>query len=209
MVKTWFLTHWFWLIFIGLGLVFAHSWLTEHDARLQADAQVKVSEANVAVLQKQVVSNDADIASLKQQMAQSDAEARKQVETLTALVASVRTTPQAAKGIAQMTDDKVQPVAQANGDVVIPQPQVIPLFQELAQGKEDAVNLQACKADLVTQQAITAKTQDSLTAEQGIVKEKDTEIVALKKKPGFWHRVCSTLKQVGIGLVVGDAAGKL
>jgi hypothetical protein len=208
-LTSWLKVHWFWLVFIGLGLMFAHAWLGEHDARMKSDAKVKVSEANVAVLQKQVTGNDEDITALKVQMAQNDAQARQQVVALTQLVATVKTAPQAAQAIGQVSGGTVTPVAQQDGSMTIPQPQVVPLLQELAQGKEDAVNLTVCKSDLATTQTIVAKTEDDVTAEKAIVVQKDTEIAALKKKPGFWHRVGSTLKQVGIGFAVGYIGGKV
>ena len=208
-IKTFLMSHSIWVVALIVGSVGFYSWKAEYTSRVQADATVKVAESNVVTLQKQVDSNNADIASLKQQQAASDARAQQQIQALTTLVVSVKTTPQAVQAIEKVSDNKVQPVAQADGSVTIPQPQVIPLFQELAQGKSDTVALASCKSDLITQQQVTAKTQANVDAQVAIVKQKDDEIVVLRKKPGFWHRVGSSLKQIGIGVGIGITLGRV
>ena len=200
---TWIKTHGVWLVLIGLGLVFFHSWLAEHDARLRSDAQVTISETNAAALQKQIAVNAQTVAALQKQIADNDARASVQVQALAAAVAKVKTTPQAAEAISTMTEAKVQPVAQGDGSMTITAPQVIPLLDELAQGKQAGINLAACQADLASTRQIVTTDESSLDASRGIITQKDAEIASLKRKPSFWRRVGSTLKQVGVGIGIG------
>jgi hypothetical protein len=64
-----------------------------------------------------------------------------------------------------------------------------PLVEQLGKCKEDAIELGACRQDTINLDAI--------------VFEKEREIKALHNKPGFWHRLASDAKKVGIGVAVG------
>lgn len=208
-MQAWLKVHWFWLVFIAIGIISFYSWLQEHDARLQSDAAVKVAQSNVTALQSQIASNNQTITQLQAQMAQNDLRTQQQLQTMQTLIQSVKTPQQAATAIPELTDNKVQPVTRANGDLVIPQSQAVPLFQELAQGKSDALSLATCKSDVTTETQVAQAKDKTITDDEGIITQKNNEIAALKKKPGFWHRVGSVLKQVGIGFATGYVAGKL
>lgn len=200
--------HSLWIVVIVALLTGCFVWLQEHDARLKAEASVKQSEATIATLQQQIVSNNQAVASLQAQITANDAVAKQQIASLVALASNVKTTPQAVAAIPQI-DPNIKPVAQSNGDMTIPAPQVIPLFQDLAQGKQDAVALVACQKDLATEQQIVTKTQANVTAEKAISAQKDQEIAVLKKKPSFWHRVAVVAKAVGVGIGIGVLVARL
>jgi hypothetical protein len=172
------------LSYVVVGLVLAvgsyvgvKSFVAEHDARVAAENQIKVNEATVK--------------SLQQQIADRDAQAAKQQQVIVKVVHDVKTAPQAAAALPQVVNQPLPaPVeAQPNGSWLVPQPDVLPVFQQLADDK-------ICRSELSTAQA-------DLTDTKAVVAAKDAEIVALKKKPKFWHRVGSTMKKVGIGVGIG------
>lgn len=172
--KHWALSHAVWIAAIAVALVMGHSMLAEHDARLQADAQIKISESQVKDLQAQIVA--------------TNAAAAQKVQTVVKIVHDVATPIQAVAAIPQLTNvplnARVSPdnPAQISVDAVA-------FIGLLGQAKTDAINLAACTDNLTNQTAITAA--------------KQIEILALKKKPAFWKRVEGTAKAVGIGIGVG------
>lgn len=163
-------THIFYVALIAVGLFLGHVWLAEHDARQLADQQVKISEARVESLQNQI--------NVNQQLANST------IAELKKRAAVVKTVPQA---IAAMPDVSTLPLntralPESPNQVAV---DALPLYQTLNQCKQDTVELGACKANakLMTDQLI----------------EKDTEIVALKRKPSFWKRLGHDAKLLGTG----------
>ena len=206
--KHWALTHAVWIAAVVVGGIGIHSWIAEHDNRLRAEQKIAVSEQQVKTLHDQIAQNDQAISGLQQQIAENDAHSRQQIAQLQSIVAQVKTAPQAANAIGDLTQGAVTPKAQANGDYTIPAPQVVPLFQELSQGKQDAIGLHACSADLENEKQILAETQKNFTAEQQIVVQKQGEIDALKKPQRFWRRVGSEIKQIGISVGVGFLLGR-
>lgn len=173
-------THIVYVVVIAIGLIAFHSWLSEHDARLAADQTVKVSEARVADLQ--------------QQIAAVNAAAQKQVQVIVKQIEAVKTPAQAIAAIPTLTSAPLnsRPAVDSPTAVTV---EAIPLAQELASCKVDRINLTACTANLQTETAIVA--------------QKDVEIVALKKKPGFWKRLLATVKTLGIGIGVGVSLAAL
>lgn len=176
--RHWILSHLVWIVAVSIALVLGHSYLAEHDARLQADAQIKLSEANIKTLTDQIAANDAAAA--------------QKTQTIVKIVHDAVTPAQQIAAIPQLSDVTL------NARIVpslVPSdpPQVAvdlaPLVAELGQCKQDAVQLNACQVDLTAEKAIAGQQKD--------------EIVALKKKPGFWKRVTGTLKAVGIGIGIG------
>lgn len=156
---------------IASYLVFT-SWRVEHDARLISEVKVRAAEDLVK--------------SLQQQMQDRDAAAAQQISALRKQAATVKTPAQAILAIPQISDVPLNArvladnLAQVGVDAV-------PLVQELSACREQSVTLGACQANLKDSQSVTA--------------QKDLEIVALKKKPGFWAGVKSHGK-VGIVFVV-------
>lgn len=172
--KHFVLSHAVWIVAVAVALVMGHSLLAEHDARLLADAQIKVSESQVKDLQAQIVA--------------TNAAAAQKVQIVTKIVHDVQTVPQAVTAIPQLTDVPLN-ARQAVDNPVQVSVDALAFVGLLGQAKTNAVNLAACRSDL--------------TNETAIVAAKQTEIVALKKKPAFWKRVEGTAKAVGIGIGVG------
>lgn len=174
MVGEYFKTHVFYVAVLCVLAVAGWTWLREHDARLLADQQVKVSEARVANLQQHIEANQqaaaATIADLKRR------------------AIAVKTPAQAIAAIPDVTNLPIAsiPIPDNPDRVSV---LALPLYQELNQCKQDQAALTACQAN-------TKLMVDQLT-------EKNTEIAALKKKPGFWKRLKGTVKTGGIGVIIG------
>ena len=168
-----------------VGVLLFRSFMAEHDARLQADAAVKTAQTAIAGLQAQ------------QQTVTKQAAA--QVIVLKQEAAAVTTPAQAVVALqtpkadisAEVAPLAVQGLPDAPSRVSV---SALPFFQELTTCKADAVNLGACTTKLDLQGKID--------------EQKDVEITALKKKPGFWNRVKTTAIDVGIGVAVGYALHK-
>src|SRR5581483_5574315 len=127
----------------------------------------------------------------------NDAKAQKEIDTLEKTIAQVKTTQQAAQQLPTVTPNLPTPVTvQTDDSVTFPKEDVLPLFQDLADGKVAQTKLAQCQTDYSAEQQIAAQ-KDA----------KDSEIVVLKKKPGFWHQIGSTIKQVGVGVGIGLALG--
>lgn len=154
-----------------------HEFLQEHDQRLAMQQAAKVAEAQVSDLQSQI--------------AQRDKQAAQQAAPIVKIIHDVQTVPQAIAALPQVVNVPlpVPVVAQPNNSVLIPEPDVLPLFAQVADDKVCNINLATAKKDLVdTQQIVT---------------DRNTEIVALKKKPSVWKRVTTTAKWIGIGIGIG------
>jgi len=177
-VKPWLLAHGFWIAFIVVAAIGVHSWIGEHDARLLAEQQIKVSEAHVEDLQKQM-----------QLVSQ---QATKQVQVVTRIVHDVKTPQQAVAAIPQLTGAPLNTrvLADNPADVAV---DAMALVNALGQCKQDAITLGACQA--------TSKIQEQ------IILEKTTQVEALSKPKSFWKRFGNTLKLVGIGAGVGIGIG--
>jgi hypothetical protein len=207
--KHFLLSHLAWVILVGVGLVGIHAYQQEHDARLLADQKVAVAEQQVKTLQTDIQANNQAIAQLQEQQNARDAAAAKQIATLTQLVSKTQTTAQAAQALPQVANLPVAPTVGTDSSVVIPAPDVLPLFQQLAQGKQDAISVVQLTADLNDEKAIVAKDESTISDQTKQIALKDEEIVALKKPKSFWHRVGGTLKSVGIGIGIGLALSHL
>jgi hypothetical protein len=172
-IKHFILSHLVWIVLAVSGVIGWHYWLQEHDARVAADNAIKVQEATVKSLQQQIVDRDA--------------QAAKQQQVIVKVVHDTVTPAQAVQNLPQVvTAPLPAPVtATPMGDMLIPQPDVMPIFQQLADDKICRSQLDTCTQDLNDTKAIVAA--------------KDTEIVALKKKPTFWHRIGHDLKVLAIG----------
>lgn len=155
------------------------TWESEHTAKVIAEQQVKASEAQVKTLQ--------------QQIAENDARTQAQIATLQQLIKSVKTPVQVVAALPSVLPAPlpVTPTVNADNSINLPAADVLPLFQDLAQCKQDSINLASCKADLSTTQAI--------------VIEKQTEITALKKKPSFWKRIAHDAKVAVFSAIVTAA----
>jgi len=163
------------------GYIGVHSWIQEHDARLLAQQQEKISET--------VVKN------LQQQIADRDAGAKQAQAVIVKVVHDTKTPEQAAQNLPQVVTAPlpVPVVTQPSGDWLVPKADVLPIFTQLADDK-------ICRSQLDT-------TTKDLSDTKAIVVQKDAEITVLKKPKGFWGRLKTTTKDIGIGLGIGFALG--
>jgi hypothetical protein len=167
---------------IGIAVLALTTWygghvlLQEHDARVQAEATIKVSEAQIKTLQ--------------QQIADRDAQAQKQQQVIVKVIHDTTTPQQAVNAMPDIVNVPLsKPVTlDTTGDMVIPPADIIPIFDQLADDK-------LCRSQLATASA-------DLTDTKAIVVQKDNEIAGLKKKPSFWKRVKSDAEKVGIGMAI-------
>lgn len=175
--KHFLLSHIAWVILVGVGLVGIHAYQQEHDARLLSDQAIKVAEVQVK--------------SLQQSIADRDKQTQAQVAPIVKIIHDVSTPAQAVAALPKVIDLPVPVIAQPNNAVLIPAPDVVPIFAAVADDK-------VCRA------LLTTANQD-LGDTKNIVVQKDVEITALKKPKSFWHRVGGTLKSVGVGIGIGIA----
>jgi hypothetical protein len=167
-------THLFYITLIGVTLVCAKVWLQEHDARIKAEATVKLEQASIAQLQAQISATDKatmqQIAALKQR------------------AATVRTPAQAIVAIPDVSQlhPILNPVPNDPANVTV---QALPLFTALEQCKEVNIDDTACHKDL--------------DASKQIIADQTLEIKALKKKPSFLKRVWGIAKIAIISAGVG------
>ena len=174
-LKQYLSTHVFYMVLIAIAVLCARAWLQEHDARILAEQEIHKSEQQVAGLEKQIASNDSAAA--------------KQVAGIQVLQRKTHTAEQAIAAIPDVSELPLNTrVGPSSGTVIV---DAVPLFQELAHCKQDAIELAACQADYKT--------------EVEIVAQKDAQIAALKKKPRFWKRVGSALKTAAIGAAATEA----
>lgn len=177
-------THLFYVIIIAILALAGHQWLQEHDARLRAEAQEKISETAITGLQKQ--------------MSDRDMQAQQQVSSLQQLVKTVKTPIQVVKEIPVVAPTlPVPPVLQPDDSINFPKADVLPLFQQLADGKQCAIQL------------VTA--QKDLTDEKSIVGQKQLELDGYKKAAGhhgFFGKLWGGAQKVGL-LGIGIALGKV
>jgi len=170
------------LVIAGVLILLGHSWLAEHDARLAAAATVQVEQTQID--------------GLKAQQSAVTKAATVQLVQLQAAAAKVTSAPEAIAAIAAVTP-AATPTNPAPELDAVPVPDAptktevnaVPLYEDLNACKQTEIKLDACVQTLNLQTRIDA--------------DKDTEIVALKKKPGFWKRVLSTAKAVGVGVGIG------
>jgi hypothetical protein len=151
--------------------------LMEHDARVKADSATAAAEANVKTLQSQ------------QATVTKTAETR--VIVLQQKAAAVDTP---AKAIAALPEaaPEIKPLALPDAPDRV-SVEADPLFQDLNQAAQTKVELEACTDNLALQKQIDA--------------EKDIEVKAEKKKPGFFHRLGKGLAVVGCSAAGGALGG--
>lgn len=180
--KHFVLSHLIWIVAALVAFVGVHSYMQEHDAHLLAVQQEKVSEATIK--------------SLQQGIAARDSASAQQVQTIVKVVHDTTTPQQAAAALPAVSVSPLPAPIQvsASNDWIIPQPDVLPIFQQLADDKICREELKTAQADLVDTKAIVGQKQD--------------EINVLKKPQGFWKRVKGTAKSVGIGIGIGITAAR-
>lgn len=171
--------HTFYLILIALGVLAGHVWLQEHDARIAAENTIKVSEANVKSLNDQ-------IATLRSVAAQKVIVIQKEAAT-------IKDTPTALPVIKAFDPGLAPTTVAALPDRV--EVDSVTLAKDIEACRIDRVNLDACSKEL--------------TAEKAIVAQKDSEVVALKKKPRFWARFKGSVRSASFWTTVGIVIAKV
>jgi hypothetical protein len=177
-LKAFVLGHLIWVVAIAVGLIGLRVYLSEHDARLLADQQAKISEARVE--------------SLQAQMETVRTQAAKQVQVIVKQVEAVKTPAQAIAAIPDLSTLPLHSRPAADNPIQV-SVDAMPLVQELAQCKVDAINLQACQ-------------QTSVLKDQQLA-EKDKVIAAIQKPKRFLTRFVGVMKSVGIGVGIGALIG--
>jgi hypothetical protein len=174
--STWHF-HIFYLVIILMLCFGGHEFIQEHDARMAAENQIKISQVTITDLQQQIVARD------KQATAAQ--------KVIVKVIHDVQTPAQAVSALpAVVTEPLPAPVtSNTSGDMIIPAADVVQIFDQLGDDK-------LCRSELVTASADLADTQ-------AIVVQQTTEIKALKKKPSFWKRVKHDAKLIGIGTAIG------
>jgi hypothetical protein len=170
-------------IAVALVLLFAfRMYLVEREARMKADATVKAAQSQIDSLKAQQ-NTVAQTAHVKTQALQKKAAA---VKTPEAAVKALEADPEVQRELPTLVTlpdapDKVEVSA-------------LDLFHGVNECEQDAVNLDACTKELSIQQQIDT--------------QKDTQITALRARPGFWHRLGKGLKVIGCA-GAGGALGSL
>jgi hypothetical protein len=176
MIVEYLKTHVTYLVIITICVLCGRAWLQEHDARLLATEQQKVSEARIK--------------SLEAEKEAIRSEAAQKVQVITKIVHDAKTPEQVVSAIPQLTNVPLNTrvLPDLPGAVAV---DAQPLIEFAGQCKIDRTNLDACTKEL------------DLTKQQST--EKDKVIVAIKKKPGFWKRVGATVKTAAIGGIAFEA----
>jgi hypothetical protein len=172
--STFVSSHLVWVVAIAVGLIVGKVALQEHDQRVAAEAQIKVSQAAVVSLQKQIASNDAAAA--------------QKVQVIVREVAAVKTPAQAISAIPTLTDAPLAPRAAPDNPSSI-EVAALPLVKLLGECKTAEVHLAACTSDLTNEKAISG--------------QKDNQIADLKRKPKLLVRLKHGAELIGTGLAIG------
>jgi hypothetical protein len=175
--KTFLISHIAWILVAVLSFFVFQSWKSEHDARLLAESETKVAQAQIVSLQQQITARDKQTAA-----------------TVAPIIKVIHDTTTPAQAIQNLPLAVVSPlpapvVAQPGGGAFVPQPDLLPIFNQLADDKVCTVRLTTAQSDLADTQKIVAQQTD--------------QIKTLKKKPNFFHRVVTVAKWVGIGIGIG------
>ena len=175
------LSHLAWIILFAASFAGVRFWLAEHDARLQAESDIKASQLQIITLQQGITARD-KAASI-------------QVAPIVKIIHDVQTVPQAVAALPQIVNTPLpMPVTvQPNNSISIPEPDVMPIFTQMADDKICRVQLATATQDVIDNKAIIA--------------QQTTQITTLKKKPKFWKRVTSVVKDVAIGVGIGVVIG--
>lgn len=156
-------------------------WIIGAIALFAFNSWLREHDARLAADQ-QVKQSETVVSDLKAQIAARATETAAAKQVIIREVHDAVTPEQQIALIPKLTEIPLEPVKLSDRTVQV---DTQPLIQQLAKCNEDAIELGACR-------------QDTLNLDS-IVFEKQNEIKALQKKPGFWHRVGSAAKKVAIG----------
>jgi hypothetical protein len=184
-------THLFYILLIAGMVLAGRMWLQEHDARVLAEQTVKARESDVKVLQSNIVT-------VTQQMQANDAKAASSIAALQKALASVKTPTQAIAAIPSVSDLPLHSRVAVDNPTQV-SVDALPLFQELNECKQDAVQLQACTMDLASQKQIDADKDKQIA-------DKNAEIKALTKKKSLFKRIVGRIKDGLIDFAIFEGA---
>lgn len=181
------------LVAAAIAVLGFRSWLQEHDARLQAQEQERVSEA---VIQQ----NDVVVKSLKQQMAETQAEADRKTAVIRHQQAAIKTPAQAVPAIVDAAQLPVNSFkALPTGNYEVTGPATVAIAQTLEDGRVCAVQLTACTSVLASER----QTNDLLASNNTeLTKEKETWKRAAGHR-SFMGRVWEAAKPVVAAIAGG------
>ena len=187
------------------GVLGFRTWLSEHDARLQAEERGKAA----AAVQEQAQSQ---IAALAKEMADRDAQYRSQLQTLDTKFSRAVTPDQLAQLVSQIMGLKapIQLVTPGASDgnahpapiAQVPQidfPQAKAYVEQCEECKAERAKLQADAADRATQAKLAQQQIDSLKKENG-------DLQTALKGGGWWLRTKRAAKWLAIGGLAGGMA---
>ncbi len=127
---------------------------------------------------------ETQVKALQEQIDNRDDDAQKQVQVIVKEVAAAKTPEQQVAEIPRISDVplniKLLPLEVNQPPTA--QVDLEPLMLELSQCKQKDILLDACQADMV---------------------DLEQQVKVVAKKPGFWHRVGSAAKKIGIGAAIG------
>lgn len=206
-VKHFVLSHLVWVGVVIVGVIGIHSYMAEHDQRLLAEQQIKVSEQVVKGLQDQIVTTKEQIQTLQQSMKDVSAAAAKQVQVIVKQQEQVKTPQQAIDSIASVSTRVLDP------RTIVDAPErasvlAMPLFSELSECSIGRITLNACTQNLATETKVAEANDSNYQKQIAITTEKQKEIDALKKPRGFWANVKSSAKWIGFGIGLGYTLGR-
>lgn len=167
-------THLFYIVILVLLVGGGKLWLSEHDARVQAENTVKASEVTVKTLQAQINNIPAQTAA--------------KVQTIIKVVHDAQTPAQVVAAIPTLTNIPLA-VRAIPGNLVDVEVAAQPLMQLVGELKTSEVQLGACQQT------------DGLKDQQ--ITQLQNTIKALQKKPKFLTRVKHVAEAVGIGVGIG------
>lgn len=192
---TYWKTHLAYVVLICLGTLGAyvavHSWLEEHDARLLATQQEKISEQVIKTQKDKIAADQATIETLSASITQVENSRKSQIALLQKQLAAVQTPQEAAAALNLPLVDASH--VQINA---------LDLLTERNKCSQDTVNLAACQTTLATTQDIGKQKDDQLNQKQGIVDQQDAEIAVLRHPKGFWKRLATNGKVAAVGGVL-------
>jgi hypothetical protein len=141
------LSHMIWIVALVVGLIGVHSYMAEHDQRLVAAQQVKLSEQQVADLRSQIEA--------------SNAAAAQTIAALKAKAAQVKTPQQAIIAIPDVSSLHVTPSLSDPTKIEVP---AVEFYQEESTCRQQAVALTACQQSVPELNAIIEHKNDEIAA---------------------------------------------
>ena len=198
---------------IGIGVLLllasiaiGNAWLSEHDARLKA-------EASVAASQKSIDSATAEKKQLADEQKARDAQTALAIAKLADAAAAQKTPQQIVKWLPMQLGTLPEPVKASIAPATpqdpappaifaIPQADLAALRDQVSSCQKNAVALPNAQQD-----ASSCEARAKLSAEQLAAAQEQVDALEMELKGGtVWHRLKSGAKKVAIGVAISAAA---